>query len=95
MCVALAALDAVVHITSAQGERAIAFGDLYCLPGDHPEIETTLRPGELITAVELPALPFAQQSTYRKVRDRASYAFALLSVAAMVKLDAGTWLMSE
>lgn len=89
MCVALAALDAVVHVTSAQGERAIAFGDLYCLPGDHPEIETTLRAGELITAVELPALQFAEQSTYRKVRDRASYAFALVSVAAAIEVERG------
>jgi xanthine dehydrogenase YagS FAD-binding subunit len=89
MCVALAALDALVHVTSSQGERTIALADLHCLPGDHPEVETTLRPGELITAVELPPLPFAQHSTYRKVRDRASYAFALISVAAAMELDGG------
>ena len=89
MCVALAALDAVVHVTSSQGQRTIAFADLHLLPGDHPEVETTLRPGELITAVELPPLPFAQRSTYRKVRDRASYAFALVSVAAALELDNG------
>jgi xanthine dehydrogenase YagS FAD-binding subunit len=89
MCVALAALDALVHVTSLQGERTIALVDLHCLPGDHPEVETTLRPGELVTAVELPTLPFAQHSTYRKVRDRASYAFALVSVAAAMELDGG------
>ncbi len=90
MCVPLAALDAVVHLRSSQGERTLPFTDLHRLPGDHPEVETVLRPGELITAVELPALPFAQRSTYRKVRDRASYAFALVSVAAALDLDGGT-----
>jgi xanthine dehydrogenase YagS FAD-binding subunit len=90
MCVALAALDARVHVTGSQGERTIAFADLHLLPGDHPEVETTLNLGELITAVELPVLPFAQDSTYRKVRDRASYAFALVSVAAAMELENGT-----
>ncbi len=89
MCVALAALDALVHVTGLDGSRTIAVVDLHRLPGDHPEIETNLRPGELITAVELPALPFAQRSVYRKVRDRASYAFALISVAAALDLDHG------
>jgi xanthine dehydrogenase YagS FAD-binding subunit len=89
MCVALAALDALVHVTSSQGQRTIVFSDLHRLPGDHPEIETTLVPGELVTAVELPLLPFAQHSIYRKVRDRASYAFALVSVAAAMELDNG------
>ena len=89
MCVALAALDAWVHVTSPQGHRTIAFGDLHLLPGDHPEVETTLRPGELITAVELPSLPLAQHSIYRKVRDRASYAFALISVAAAMEVENG------
>jgi xanthine dehydrogenase YagS FAD-binding subunit len=89
MCVALAALDAQVHVRGFQGERTIAFDNLYCLPGDHPELETTLRPGELITSVELPPLAFAQRSAYRKVRDRASYAFALISVAAAIELDGG------
>jgi xanthine dehydrogenase YagS FAD-binding subunit len=89
MCVALAALDAVVHVTGPEGERAIAFSDLHLLPGDHPEVETTLKPGELITAVELASLPFAQRSTYRKVRDRASYAFALVSVAAALDVEGG------
>jgi xanthine dehydrogenase YagS FAD-binding subunit len=90
MCVALAALGASVHVTSLQGQRTIAFEDLHALPGDHPEIETTLRPGELIAAVQLPNLPFAQQSIYRKVRDRASYAFALISVAAAMDVENGT-----
>jgi xanthine dehydrogenase YagS FAD-binding subunit len=90
MCVAFAALDALVHVTSSQGQRTIVFSDLHRLPGDHPEIETTLVPGELITAVELPPLSFAQHSIYRKVRDRASYAFALVSVAAAMELDNGT-----
>jgi xanthine dehydrogenase YagS FAD-binding subunit len=90
MCVALAALDALIHVTSPTGERSIGFSDLHRLPGDHPEVETTLGPGELITAVELPGLPFAQHSIYRKVRDRASYAFALVSVAAAMEVDNGS-----
>ncbi len=89
MCVALAALDALVHVTGSQGERSIAFADLHRLPDDHPELDTTLRTGELITSVELPPLSMAQRSAYRKVRDRASYAFALISVAAMIELDGG------
>ena len=87
MCVALAALDAVVHLRGAQGERSLPLTDLHRLPEDHPELETLLEAGELITAIELPALPMAAQSTYRKVRDRASYAFALVSVAAALELD--------
>jgi xanthine dehydrogenase YagS FAD-binding subunit len=90
MCVALAALDAVVHLRSANGERRLPLTDLHRLPADHPELETVLEPGELITAVELPALPFAAHSTYRKVRDRASYAFALVSVAAALEVEGGT-----
>jgi len=89
MCVALAALDAVVHTRSADGGRTVPLTELHRLPGDHPEIETVLQPGELITAVELPALPLAARSTYRKVRDRASYAFALVSVAAALDTDGG------
>jgi xanthine dehydrogenase YagS FAD-binding subunit len=90
MCVALAALGAVVHLRSARGERTLPLTDLHRLPEDHPEIETMLESGELITAVELPALPFAARSTYRKVRDRASYAFALVSVAAALELEGDT-----
>jgi xanthine dehydrogenase YagS FAD-binding subunit len=89
MCVALAALNALVHLRSARGERTLPLTQIHRLPEDHPEIETVLEPGELITAVELPPLPFAVRSTYRKVRDRASYAFALVSVAAALEVDHG------
>ena len=90
MAVALVALDAVVHTTGPRGERAIPIAELHRMPGDHPEIETTLAPGELITAVEIPALPFAARSLYVKVRDRASYAFALASAAVAIDLEGGT-----
>jgi xanthine dehydrogenase YagS FAD-binding subunit len=90
MCVALAALDAVVHLSGPDGERTVPLTDFHLLPGDHPERETVLVPGELITAVEIPNLPFAAHSTYRKVRDRASYAFALISVAAALEIENGT-----
>mgnify|MGYP000327161780 CR=1 FL=1 len=89
LCVALTALDAVVHVTGPGGERRIPFGELHRLPGDDPTRDTTLEPGELITAVELPALPWATRSRYRKVRDRASYAFALISVAAALDVADG------
>jgi xanthine dehydrogenase YagS FAD-binding subunit len=89
MCVALAALDAEVHLAGPEGERTLPLVNLHRLPGGRPDIETELRPEELIVAVELPAMPFAQRSTYRKVRDRASYAFALVSVAAAVDLHQG------
>jgi xanthine dehydrogenase YagS FAD-binding subunit len=87
MCVALAALDAVVHLEGPQGPRHLKLVDLHRLPGDTPDIETELRAGELITAVAIPALPFAIRSTYRKVRDRSSFAFALVSVAAALDVD--------
>jgi len=89
MAVALRALDTVV-VTALpdRGERRIALGDLYRLPGDTPEIETNLEPGELIIAIELPAPPPGRQ-LYRKVRDRASYAFALVSVAAAIAVEDG------
>ncbi|MCP3140389.1 FAD binding domain-containing protein [Pyxidicoccus xibeiensis] len=87
MCVALAALDAVVRVTGRDGERTIPFADFHRLPGDTPHLDTNLRPDELITAVELPPEGFAAHSTYLKVRDRASYAFALVSVAAALTLD--------
>jgi xanthine dehydrogenase YagS FAD-binding subunit len=87
MCVALAALDAVVHVRGTLGERTVALCDLHRLPEDRPDIETVLEPGELITAVELPASAIAANSTYRKVRDRSSYAFALVSVAAALALE--------
>ena len=90
MCVALAALDAVVHLRSASGQRTVDLCELHRLPEDRPDIETVLEPGELITAVELPAPNPAERSTYRKVRDRSSYAFALVSVAAALELDGDT-----
>ena len=83
MCVALAALEAIVRVRGPNGEREIAFGNFHRLPGDTPERDTNLAPGELIIAVDLPAMPFAARSHYLKVRDRASYAFALVSVAAL------------
>jgi xanthine dehydrogenase YagS FAD-binding subunit len=89
MCVALAALGAVLHLRSARGERTVPFTDFHLLPEGHAERETVLEPGELITAIELAALPFAARSTYRKVRDRSSYAFALVSVAAALDMDDG------
>ncbi|EYF04698.1 FAD binding domain-containing protein [Chondromyces apiculatus] len=90
MCVALAALEAVVRVTGKGGERRVPFAELHRLPGDMPERDTTLEPGDLITAVELPPGRFAEHCTYLKVRDRASYAFALVSVAAAVELAGGT-----
>jgi len=89
MSVALAALDARLHLSGPQGDRTIQLVDFHRLPGTTPEIETELHPEELIVAVELPALPFATRSSYRKVRDRASYAFALVSVAAAVDVEHG------
>jgi len=90
MCVALSALDAIVHLKSRNCERTLPLNETHRLPGDRPDIETMLEPGELITAVAVPALSFATHSTYRKVRDRASYALALISVAAALELDGGT-----
>jgi xanthine dehydrogenase YagS FAD-binding subunit len=88
MCVALAALDATVQVIGPQGERTMPFLDFHRLPGDTPHIETELKPGELITSVELPPLDVAG-SRYRKIRDRSSYAFALVSVAAAVSIRDG------
>jgi xanthine dehydrogenase YagS FAD-binding subunit len=90
MCVALAALDARVRVTGPAGERVIAFGDFHRLPGDTPQIDTNLRPDEIVTAVELPARGFAKNYSYLKIRDRLSYAFALVSIAAALELDDGT-----
>jgi xanthine dehydrogenase YagS FAD-binding subunit len=89
MAVAMAALDAVVRTQGPDGERAIPLAELHRLPGDHPERDTVLEHGELITAVDLPPLPLAANSRYRKVRDRASYAFALVSVAAALQVADG------
>lgn len=90
MAVALAALDAVVHVRGAAGERAIAFTDFHRLPGAEPQHDTVLEPGELIVAVELPPLPLARRSRYRKVRDRASFSFAVVSAAVAVDVVDGT-----
>lgn len=89
MAVAMAALDAIVVVLGAESERRIPLVDFYRLPGDAPHRDTVLEHGALITAVELPALPFATRSAYRKVRDRASYAFALVSVAAALDIEDG------
>jgi xanthine dehydrogenase YagS FAD-binding subunit len=89
MCVALVACDAIVHLEGASGTRSMPLTDLHRLPEDHPEWETMLAPGELITAIELPPLALARVSSYRKVRDRSSYAFALVSVAAALDVQDG------
>jgi xanthine dehydrogenase YagS FAD-binding subunit len=89
MCVALVALDAIVHAEGSGGARSMPLADLHRLPGGRPDVETELKPHELITAIELPPLQFAARSTYRKVRDRASYAFALVSVAAALDVAGG------
>jgi xanthine dehydrogenase YagS FAD-binding subunit len=86
MCVALAALDAIVRVRGPNGEREIAFADFHRLPGNTPERDTNLAPDELVIEVDLPEMRFAARSHYLKVRDRASYAFALVSVAAALDL---------
>jgi xanthine dehydrogenase YagS FAD-binding subunit len=90
MCVALAALDAVVHVSGPTGERRIRFEKFHQLPGDTPDIDTSLAPDEVITAVELPKQGYAQHHSYIKLRDRKSYAFALVSVAAGLEMDGDT-----
>jgi xanthine dehydrogenase YagS FAD-binding subunit len=87
MCVALAALDAKVLVEGANGKREIAFNDFHKLPENTPHIETDLQADELITHIEIPPNDFAENSLYRKVRDRASYAFALVSVAAALEIE--------
>jgi len=87
MCVALAALEAVVHVEGRAGQRRIEFADFHRLPGDAPQRDNQLADDELITAVELPPPGFAGQGNYLKIRDRASYAFALISVAAALDLN--------
>lgn len=89
MSVPLAALDAAVNVTGPKGERVIPMSGFHRLPGDTPHLDTNLQPGELITGIELPPLGFARHSLYRKVRDRASYAFALVSVAAALEVENG------
>lgn len=91
MCVALAALDATVHVASPRGERAIPFAEFHRLPGERPDLDTTLASDELILAITLPpAAGFRGHSVYMKLRERLSYAFALVSVAAMLEIDGGT-----
>ena len=89
MCVALAALEAVVKVTGKNGERSIPFAEFHRLPGDHPEKDNTLEPDELVTSIDLPAKGFSKNYTYLKLRDRASYAFALVSVAVGLELEGG------
>jgi xanthine dehydrogenase YagS FAD-binding subunit len=90
MCVALAALDATVHVAGPGGAREIAFADFHRLPGNTPQRDTNLEPHEIVTAVELPARGFPANYTYLKIRDRLSYAFALVSVAAGLELEGDT-----
>lgn len=87
LCVALAALEAVVRVKGRDGERSIPFADFHRLPGDTPHLDNTLQPGELITAIDLPARGFADHYAYVKIRDRASYSFALVSAAVGLELD--------
>ena len=87
MCVALAALEAKVHVVGPAGERVIAFDDFHRVPGNTPQLDTNLHPSEIVTAIELPAQGFANNYSYLKIRDRLSYAFALVSVAAALELD--------
>ena len=90
MCVAMAALGAIIHIQSSKGARTIPFSDFHLLPGQTPHIEHNLKQDELITHIEIPALPFAVKSHYLKVRDRASYEFALTSAAVALDIQNGT-----
>ena len=89
MCVALAALEAKVHVTGPTGDRVIPFDDFHRLPGAAPDKDNTLRRGELITAIELPPSDYGEHHTYLKIRDRLSYAFALVSAAAVMTLEEG------
>ncbi len=89
MCVALAALDAAVRIQSPKGERVAQVKDFHRLPRDTPSVDANIQSDELITAIDIPVLPYAKRSHYLKVRDRASYAFALVSVAAILELEGG------
>jgi xanthine dehydrogenase YagS FAD-binding subunit len=90
LCVALAALEAIVHVVGPAGARTIAFPDFHRLPGDTPQRDTNLEPNEIITAIELPPKGFGANYSYLKIRDRLSYAFALVSVAAALELDGDT-----
>jgi xanthine dehydrogenase YagS FAD-binding subunit len=87
MCVALAMLEASVHVAGPSGERIIPFSEFHRLPGDKPQADTNLAPDEIVIAVEIPRQGFAKHYTYLKIRDRLSYAFALISVAAGLEMD--------
>lgn len=89
MCVALAALDATVHLESSAGKRSVKLTDFHVVPDDHPNIESVLKPGELVVAIEVPTPPVAAHSRYVKVRDRASFAFALASAAVALEVQGG------
>ncbi len=89
MCVAMAALEAVIHVEGPKGKRTIAFEDFHKLPGDTPQIENALEPGELITHVDLPSPVVGARSVYLKLRDRASYEFALASAAVVIRVEGG------
>ena len=90
MCVALAALEAAVRVRGPNGERRIRFADFHRLPGSTPQVDTNLKPDELIVSIDLPPSPYAAHCHYLKVRDRASYEFALVSVAAALEMDGQT-----
>jgi xanthine dehydrogenase YagS FAD-binding subunit len=90
MCVALATLEAKIHVAGPGGERTIALADFHRLPGDTPDKDTNLDPNEIVTAVELPPGGFAKNYTYLKIRDRLSYAFALVSVAVGLEMEGNT-----
>ena len=90
MCVVLAVLDATVQVTGPEGDRAIPIADYHRLPGDEPWRDNTLKPGELVTGIDLPAEDFTQKYTYLKLRDRLSYAFALVSIAVAMRVEDGT-----
>src|SRR5262249_60253587 len=89
LCVALAALDAVVHLQGAGGQRSVPLTQFYVLPGDRPDVETVLEHGELITGLEVPLLPANARSGYLKVPDRVSYDFPVTSAAAALVLEDG------
>lgn len=95
MCVAMAALGAVIHVQSTKGVRTIPFSEFHLLPGQTPQLEHNLRQGELITHIEIPPMPYATRSHYLKVRDRASYEFALTSAAVILAIKDGKIIKSH
>jgi xanthine dehydrogenase YagS FAD-binding subunit len=89
-CVALAALEAVVQVSGPKGNRAISFAEFHRLPGDTPHLDNTLQPDEIVTAIDLPPQGYPEHHAYLKIRDRMSFAFALVSVAAGLEMDGDT-----